>query len=172
MKRNFKDLCGKKFGRLTVLSCAPSQLKGIHWDCRCDCGKKVSVRGDCLKLGNTRSCGCLQKETVSKIFFKHGGQTDGKKTRTYLSWDGMIQRCLNPKNSRFRDYGGRGIGVCEDWKKFENFLRDMGERPPKLTLDRKDNNGNYDPLNCRWADWETQFANRRKRLSRTQIFQT
>lgn len=159
---NFIDLTGQRFGRWTVLSRAEDYRRGIpQWSCRCDCGKAGVVRANILKAGESKSCGCLNREM--KRNYSHGLS----QTRTYEAWKHMIQRCTNPHAKHFSYYGGRGITVCERWlSSFENFLADMGERPPGLTLDRyPDNDGNYEPDNCRWATWTQQAANRRKRAA-------
>lgn len=92
---------------------------------------------------------------------RHGHHRAGRRSATYLSWDTMIQRCLNANNPNYRNYGGRGITVCEHWRKFANFLADMGERPPSLTLERRDTNGNYEPGNCSWVGRQAQLNNKR-----------
>lgn len=98
---------------------------------------------------------------------KHYLTTHGKsKTPEYHAWVNMKDRCLNPKHKQYKDYGGRGIQICERWLKLENFFKDMGERPSGLTLDRINNDGNYEPSNCKWATWKEQQNNRRPRLSR------
>ena len=121
--------------------------------CRCRCGNKKTVQLWHLRSGHTTSCGC--EKTRKSI-------THGKSnTPEIRTWQGMKQRCLNINNNRYKDYGGRGIKVCKRWLKFENFYKDMGERPKGTTLDRIDNNGNYEPSNCRWATPEQQYSNMR-----------
>ncbi len=114
------------------------------------------VQGSHLKSSNTKSCGCLH--------IKHGHNCRNKRSKTYGTWRGMIKRCTNPNYNEYKYYGGRGIKVCEAWMKFEGFLQDMGERPPNLTLDRIDNDGNYCKENCRWHTWKEQNRNRRDNI--------
>lgn len=153
-----KDLMGQKFGILTVISRVPNDKHGrAKWLCKCDCGNETVVQGNHLREGQTKSCGCLRAELVSKAQATHRLT----KSRTYKSWISMKTRCDDHKNEAYGNYGGRGIKVCDDWYSFENFLRDMGERPKGKTLDRKDNNKGYYKDNCRWATICEQENNRR-----------
>ena len=152
------DLTNQRFGRLTVLRFSHTGKWGrAFWACLCDCGKETVASGEDLKSGNTASCGCLWQSLGDRTR-KHGRS----RTSVHNRWKEMHQRCRNPKHKRFADYGGRGIQVCERWHDFTNFLADMGEPPPGLTLDRKDNDGNYEPGNCRWATDTEQRSNKRK----------
>lgn len=153
------DLTGMTFGRLTVVKRSGTSKRGdIVWACICKCGAETAVRGSNLRNGNTKSCGCFQRERASESTSTHRLT----KSPEYRSWASMIARCENPKYHHFHRYGGRGIRICERWRNsFELFLSDMGPRPSlKHSLDRKDNDGNYEPGNCRWATAKEQRLNR------------
>lgn len=151
---------GDVFGRLTIISESYIVNKRRVVDCVCSCGNSRTVRVDGLKAKSTNSCGCYRLDKLREKIVTHGATN----TKTYGVWEGMVQRCTNPKSYGYKSYGGRGITICERWlgkDGFLNFLSDMGEKPDKLTLDRIDVNGNYCKDNCHWADSSTQGFNTR-----------
>lgn len=134
--------------------------------CRCDCGIEFETSLHSVRYSRTKSCGCLRRRTTAmcgRSNRTHGHWVGNKESRTHISWSRMKARCYQPSYQHFASYGGRGIRVCDRWlKSFENFLADMGVRPPDKTLDRIDPNGNYEPDNCRWATVEQQAQNKRR----------
>lgn len=165
MGRPARDLNGRKFGRWTVVE-RDSESQGgcgrhAKWVCQCECGAVHSVNSSMLVAGKSKSCGCLQSELVSQRNTKHGMYG----TKIYEAWNGMMDRCYNPNMKFFKHYGGRGIKVCDEWRDFANFAKDMGNPPtPDHTLDRISTNGDYTPGNCRWATSLTQQNNRRNNI--------
>lgn len=161
----FIDLSGSKFGRLLVLKQAERRGKYIKWECLCDCGTTIEVITNCLKSGNTQSCGCFQKDMAVQANTTHGMS---HVIPEYGVWWTMLTRCKNRNSVSFKNYGGRGITVCEEWNKFESFFEDMGRRPSDLhSIERKDNNKPYSKDNCIWATEEIQSRNRRNNVNIT-----
>ena len=149
-----KQMIGKRFGRLLVVGFSHiASNRHAYWNTRCVCGSSKIISGSHLRRGNTLSCGC-----------NHFRKIHGKcRTPIHEVWQAMIQRCTNPNSHAWKYYGARGISVCDEWKNFKQFYKDMGEPPMGLTLERVNNNGNYELSNCKWATWEEQANNQRKR---------
>lgn len=168
------DLTGQRFGMLTVVGFLDLLGHTARWSCVCDCGSTAAVPGYRMRSGHTRSCGCMRRGDWNRRGnLTHGhnaGHDDrGKRIATveYRTWSSMIQRCTNPRARNYKHYGGRGITVCARWRdSFEAFLADMGPRPAKLSIDRINVNGNYEPGNCRWATQIEQVRNQRPRSRR------
>lgn len=164
--RKIKDLVGQKFGLLTVTAKTDKRSAGsVVWECICSCGNIAYVRSGNLHSGHTVSCGCHKRETssnvCSNIFTKHGHGKAGLANSTYITWLNMRDRCNNPNNDAYNNYGGRGISVCDEWNDFSNFLADMGERPKGVSIDRINVDLGYFKENCRWATSIEQNNNKR-----------
>lgn len=157
------NLTGDRFGRLVAISVAP-RVEGQNrpvWICKCDCGNEVLLIANRLTSGNTTSCGCFRADEARRRRTRHGHTSTHGASLEYMVWAGMIQRCTNPSHASYQQYGGRGISVHERWSDFRNFIADMGERPTsKHSIDRINNDGNYEPSNCRWATPAEQMSNR------------
>lgn len=156
------DLTGQTFGRLTVLARAENDADNrARWLCACVCGGTATIGGKSLRSGNSQSCGCAAREAASracKAKARHGMW----RTPEYRAWQAIRQRCENAKGKDYHRYGGRGICVCERWQTFENFYDDMGPRPTsRHSIERENNNGDYEPSNCHWALPVEQQSNRR-----------
>lgn len=156
------DVTGQRFGRLVAIERDRSS-GGRHtkWLFRCDCGAHVSIFLDAVRSGRTTSCGCFRTELIRARSLTHGHHVGRRTSRTLKSYRHAKSRCMNPNDPKYPVYGGRGVTMCQRWvDSFEEFLADMGECPPGLTLDRIDVNGNYEPRNCRWATAATQVRNK------------
>lgn len=159
------DLTGVKFGRLTVIKRDDTKDSKVKWICKCLCGNYKPVYGSYLRSGETESCGCLRKESLIKRSTKHGNAPREGVSPEHSTWHAIKQRCGNPNHKRYKDYGGRGISICDRWNNsFMDFLSDMGEKPsPKHSIERIDVNKNYEPDNCKWATTLEQARNQRVR---------
>ena len=158
--RKCRDLTGERFGRLVVIGAAPRSWDNrIMWRCLCDCGKETTVESYTLTSGHSKSCGCLLSDKTIARCTTHGET----KTRLHRIWMQMRGRCNSPTNPSYKNYGGRGIKVCDEWNNyiaFATWAREYGYQDD-LTIDRIDNDGNYEPTNCRWVDRKTQNRNKR-----------
>lgn len=154
------DVTGERYNRLIAMRRVANKGRQTRWLFMCDCGSETEASLGAVRSGEIKSCGCLIGEANRKRLLKHGYGG----TPTYLSWQNAKGRCFNPKNKRYPDYGGRGITMCDRWRdSFEAFLEDMGERPEGTSIDRIENDGNYEPGNCRWARKGQQNGNVRGR---------
>lgn len=169
MKNVKNDLTGQRFGRLTVIGVDDRETRKTYFYCKCDCGKVKSIRSDSLLAGTIRSCGCLKAEQ-DRINLEANHKHKMSHTRSYEIWQGMKGRCYNPHDARYDRYGGRGIKVCEEWRENFSAFYDWALAngySDDLTIDRIDNDKDYTPENCRWADTKTQSRNRASNIKIT-----
>lgn len=156
---------GERFGAWTLIEMTP-RIKGSHhvwWTCRCDCGTQRSVHGNTLRSGASKSCGCVSGEKCRIRRTTHGATSGGRRTPEFKIWIGVVERCRTPSHTSYKNYGGRGIRVSQEWSaSFQTFLDDMGPKPsPKHSIERINNNGNYEKGNCCWILRSNQNANKR-----------
>ncbi len=173
-RRMAKEMIGQKYGRLTVAERVENNRHSqMVFRCECDCGNQTVIVAMSLRSGHTKSCGCLMKDVASErlkgnqLGVKHGDCQAGNQTAEHRCWVSLFQRCYNPENNNYHKYGARGISVCSRWFEYENFLSDMGRKPSTVhSIDHIDNDGNYEPANCRWATWVEQNNNQRPKRPR------
>lgn len=155
------DLTGQRFGRLTAISNASRNGRRTMWLFACDCGREIVMSSDSVTRGLSKSCGCLKAEVTAARSVTHGESVDYKRSREMRAWRHAKERCYNPNCERYPQYGGRGIGMCDEWKNdLSAFVRDMGRCPRGMSLDRIDPNKGYEPGNCRWATNHEQARTR------------
>lgn len=159
------NITGRKFGRLTAIKPSYQHSSGHwFWIFSCDCGNLHVAHKSKVMTGHTQSCGCLNREIVIAMRTKHGQSLN--KNSIYETWKGMWARCNNSNHHAYNRYGGRGINVCKRWNDFVLFQQDMGPKPSEMhTVERRDNDGNYEPSNCYWATYSEQNYNKRPRNS-------
>lgn len=163
-RKDFIDLVGKKFGRLTVIK-RVENVNPSKFLCICECGNKKDISSSCLRKGFTRSCGCLNRELTISRNYRHGEGIDFQCTREYRAWLHLKGRCLQHNDKSFKRYGGRGIKVCDRWlESYSNFLKDMGRCPKGYSIERVNNNGDYSPDNCIWLPLSLQAKNTSKNI--------
>jgi len=161
------DLSGERFGRLIVIRKHSTINRQPWWYCRCDCGVEKVIKGDALRSGKTRSCGCLHREVFHNLITRHGSYG----TKLYYVWNMMKQRCHNSKNKDYKHYGGRGIKLCKEWLNFSCFevwALEAGYSPG-LSIERINNDGDYSPANCTWIPLSDQKKNTRASLVNRKI---
>lgn len=158
------DYVGRVFERLSVIKDGGRDKRSnVLWLCSCICGGNTLAHAYDLRKGKIKSCGCYNRDKRANK--THGFASSGKRrSKVYSLWSSMVQRCTNPKDKNWYNYGGRGITICESWTRFEGFLADMGDKPEGLTLDRRDNNAGYDKNNCRWVTQMEQSKNTRSNV--------
>lgn len=165
--RKIKNLAGKTFGKLTVIGLSSMEKKRrVLWECLCECGSIKAIRQDALVRNASKSCGCLHRDITRRQFTKHEGAPTTNYKSEYNAWRGLIERCENPCHKAYKNYGGRGISVCKEWKhSFKLFFEHIGPKPSKdHSIDRIDNDKPYQPGNVKWSTWHEQASNKRNNI--------